>query len=140
MLEDKLFKLCVDLFNRTKQSSVKWTETAEDDSFRAILRNALVRVERHEDPQITAEPEMAGFVPSLGFALPHDYKSVGGFVYSLIVFDDRNKQIARFIPNQIEKAQQVRDLWELAFRSARNSEQKIDDLLHELRHLTAKST
>jgi hypothetical protein len=139
LFEDKMYQLCINLFKGTNQGSIQWTETAEDDSFRALLKNAIVRVERHQDPYVTVGSATVPITTGPGFDLPRDYKGFEGFIYSLVVFDDRNKQIARFVPSREEKAVQLRNLWELAFHSARKSEQKTDSLLHELEHLVVKS-
>src|SRR3989442_15636139 len=54
MFQDKMYQIVCDLFEGTASGAVKWQETAEEDSFRAVLSNSIVRVERHPDPYASA--------------------------------------------------------------------------------------
>ena len=106
LFEDKMHQLCTDLFRGGGKSSIQWTETAEEESFRALLKNGIVRVERRQDPYVMASSGHTPITTGLGFDFPRDYKGFEGCIYSLVVLDDRNKQIARFIPNPDERATQ----------------------------------
>src|SRR5947209_7875279 len=106
--QDKIHELANRLLLGTSQGTIKWSETAEEDSFRAMLNTGLVRVERLP----------AG-------VLPMDN-------YCLLVLDERNRELARYVPDQPERVLTLRNLWELAGRSARNAEHKIDSRLKEV--------
>jgi hypothetical protein len=130
--QDKLWELTNRLFVGTAQGTIKWSETAEEESFRAILNTGLVRVERTRAYQ---QPRNTTAVPTPDLQdvnLTRIAQAVDGFEYSLLVLDDRNKEIGRYVPDRPEHAMTLRNLWELASRSARNADQKIDFLLQEV--------
>ena len=130
--QDKVWSLGHALLEKTISGSIRWAETAEEDSFRAILNTGLVRIERYEDPRDRLGTNITPSHQGLPFRLPSSYKTFEGFIYCLVVLDDRNKELARYIPDIEAHAVGLRNLWELAKRGAQNSEQKIDDILNEL--------
>jgi hypothetical protein len=124
---DKLDKLVHDLLRGTRCSSIKWTETADTDSFRALLNTGLVRIERVRSDQGWGASRTTTTTPApSALNLP--------FEYCLFVFDDKNKEIGSCSSSD-ESGQTMtvlNDLWEEARRSALNAEQKIDFLLQEV--------
>jgi hypothetical protein len=121
---DKLFRLVNDLVAGTGQGTIKWTETADEDSFRAVLSAGIVRIERGSLGPIIGGDDKTAWKRS---SFP-----IEGSEYSLLVLDDRNKELARYIPDQPESADTLYNLWKLAGRAARNADQKIDSLLQEV--------
>lgn len=129
IFQNKLYELVNRLFVGTSQGDIKWSETADEDSFRAILNTGLVRVERTPARQNGTEAKTG---PNMVFQEPGSPFPVGNFEYVLLVLDDKNKEIARYFPDRLERGMTLRNLWELACNSARNAEQKIDGLLEEV--------
>ncbi len=127
--QEKLSRLVDDLVAGTTQGTIKWTETADEDSFRAVLNAGLVRIERGSGGPTQWSDDRAVYRRFL----------VNGLEYSLLVLDERNKEIARYTAGDDDRAQVLYKLWELASRSARNADQKIDSLLQEVEsRLTVK--
>jgi hypothetical protein len=122
--QDKLFELANRLLVGTGDGAIKWSETADEDSFRAVLNSGLVRIERGPlleperwDPRTPANSSE---------------KSTEPLEYSLLVLDERNKELGRYVANSPERRLTLRNLWEVAGRSAKNADQKIDSLLQEV--------
>jgi hypothetical protein len=121
---DKLLRLVNDLIAGTAQGTFKWTETADEDSFRAVLSAGIVRIERGSlGPTMGSDDKVAWRRSSF---------PIEGSEYSLLVLDERNKELARYVPDQPESAEMLHNLWKLAGRAARNADQKIDSLLQEV--------
>jgi len=116
----------------TQDAKIKWTETAEEDSFRAILSKGLVRVERHEDPYARAGEGAVPVTTGLPFTVPPGFKSFGEFIYSIVFVNDNNRELVRYLPISQEQAAVMKNLWEKAAQSARDSGSKLDDLLNEI--------
>lgn len=131
LFQDKLWKLVNDLFRGTAANNIKWSETADEDSFRTILNKGMVRIERRVAPQL--EPgEQTGIASGDQLTNPQKRVPVDNFEYWLVIFDQNNDEIARYTPDSSTKAITLRNLWELACASVRDTEKKIDSLLQEL--------
>jgi hypothetical protein len=137
MFDDKMHKIACDLFSGTASGAVKWNETADEDSFRAILPTSLVRIERHSDPFARAGAGAIPITTGLPFDPPQSFKGYEGWIYSLVVLDSKNKDVARYVPKTNERALLLRNLWELALHSARDSEKKLDSVIDEISSLIA---
>lgn len=120
--QEKLHELTHRLLIGTSEGTIKWAETAEEDAFRAVLSSGLIRVEK------LLSPAKAVWMPGQSdpglLADNHDY-----FV---VILDEKNKEIARYTPDTDERKRTLRTLWELAARSARRADEKIDFLLEEV--------
>lgn len=127
--QEQLAKLTEYLFSSTSHGKIKWLPTADENSFRAVLKTAIVRVEKFrpsERPFGVATSALAGMLPD-------------PVVFAVVVVDDKNRTISRYIPD--EKSGQtamVRELWDLARSSALGVDEKINDLLHELQGLATQ--
>jgi hypothetical protein len=130
--EQSIFAMIDALFQGTAGGTIQWTETAEENSFRAVLANGLVRIEKYTDPRAFAGGGAVPITTGLPFKLPPQYKAVEHEIYTLVVLDDRNREIARFVPEQEGHAMTMRNLWELACRGARNADQRLQAILQEL--------
>ena len=131
LFQDKIWKLVSDLYNGTAAKAINWSETADEESFRTILDKGMVRIERRVAPQIGSR-EGTGAATGDQLANPQMRIAVDNFEYWLVLFDEKNNEIARYTPENEPRAVTLRNLWELACASARNTEQKIDSLLEEL--------
>jgi hypothetical protein len=138
MFEDKMYQIATDLCTGTASGAVKWTETADEDSFRAVLSNNIVRIERHVDPYERAGAGAVPITTGLPFQPPRGFKGYDGYIFSLVVLDNKNKDIARYVPDREERALTLRNLWEVALHSARDSERKLDSILDEISVLVKK--
>lgn len=119
--QEKLFELANRLFVGTAEGTIQWSETADEDSFRAVLNAGLVRIERGP-----VAPVDRNAIPSEYPPPPENYE------YTLLVLDERNKEIGRYVADVKERRLTLRNLWELAGLSARNADEKIDFLLQEV--------
>src|SRR2546421_5884399 len=79
------------LITGTQAGPIKWRETADEDSFRAILSHGLVRVERVDDPYARADVGTVPVTTGLPFAVPQGFQSVGDFIYTRVIFNERNR-------------------------------------------------
>ena len=114
--KEKLRKLVSDLLAGTNKGTIKWTETADEQAFRAVLHTGLVRVQRIYAEAFQGNPSYP----------------IEGFEYALVALDEQNKELARYVAKDQAEAKDLRELWQRASNSARNAEQKIDSLLKEL--------
>jgi hypothetical protein len=113
LFQEKLWRLVNDLFTGTSKNAIRWSETPDEETFRTVLEKGMVRIER------------GGTGTGSGY-YPADSD------YWLLVFDEDNREIARFVPESPEQKMTLGNLWELANSSARNTEQKLDFLLKEV--------
>ena len=133
MYQNKLLELVDALCSGTSKGTVKWTDTTDENAFRATLRSGIVRIEKYGDPRHMAGEGAVGIFTGMPFNLPQNYKSYEQEVYTLVVLDDNNRELARYIPEIDTHALTLRNLWEVAMHSARNSEQKLNDILQEIK-------
>src|SRR5438105_4258390 len=116
-LQQQLFDLSRGLITGTQAGAIKWSESADEDSFRALLSRGLVRVERVDDPYARAGVGAVPVTTGLPFAVPQGFQSFGDFIYTMVIFNERNRELARYIPASEEQATVMRNLWELALQS-----------------------
>jgi len=107
---EKFLALLDRLLQRTRSGKLKWRDTADENAFRLVLSNGLIRVERN--PSFSADTEEG---PD-----------------TLLVLNRENKVVDRFVPGNQEATEKLARLWEMARRSARNADQVLDDLLGEI--------
>jgi hypothetical protein len=130
--QEQLLTLTNGLLEGTRQGRISWSETAEEDSFRAVLNNGIVRIEKYPDPRLLAGAGAVAVTTGVPFNLPQTYKTYDQEVYTLVVLDDRIRELARFIPDTDSDARTLHDLWGLACRGARQADQKLDVILKEI--------
>lgn len=130
--QETMLSLMTSLFQRTAEGTIRWTETAEEDSFRAVLSAGIVRVERYTDPRAVAGPGAVPVTTGLPFPLPPEAKAVGQDLYTLVVLDDKNRELGRLVPQREEHAMTLRNLWDAARRVARNADQHLQAILREI--------
>jgi hypothetical protein len=103
--DNKYQKFVHQLIYRTETGMVKWTDTADEDAFRAQFRGAMVRVQRRE----------------------YYHDDIGQVTeYSLVLLDEDGREA-----DEYRKDEKLVELWNVARRSARNAEVLLDRLLDE---------
>jgi hypothetical protein len=121
--QDKLGELVNRLSIATSDGTIRWTETGDENAFRTVLNKGLVRVERS-----LAYSPMRRLIPEGPTSVPGENL----YEYYLLVFDEKDKEIGRYLPDRPEQAVALRNLWSSASRTALNAEQKLDSLLQEV--------
>src|SRR5947209_3413268 len=102
--QEKLLDLANRLLKRTADGNIKWSETADEDSFRALLTSGTVRVERSLTNGSTAH---TGPITSA-----HELATEDRHAYVLVVLDERSREIGRFVPEDEARLLTIRNLWE----------------------------
>jgi hypothetical protein len=127
-----MIDLTTNLIRRTTDGTITWGETAEENTFRAVLSTGIVRVGRHENSYGGTGEGAVPITTGLPFSLPAGFKANGDFIYSLFVLDNQSREIGRFVAANQEDADSLQRLWEVALSVVRNPEKKIDKHLEEL--------
>jgi hypothetical protein len=99
------------LLQRTRNGKLTWSDTADENVFRLVMENGMIRVER--DPSVSEDLDEA---PD-----------------TLLVLNRENKVVDRFVPKNRETSEKLSRLWEMARRSARNADQVLANLLQEIK-------
>ena len=107
----KLVRLLHDLKTLTEQGRVTWSETADEDEFRVALKSGFLQISR--GTSYTEE----------GDAVRH---------YVVTVLNREAKLVEELIGTEAATVELLRDLHELARRSARRGDNVIDDMLMDV--------
>src|SRR5690349_21536726 len=109
-VRNKFRKLVQQLISSTEHGKIIWTDTADEDAFRANMQGGMVRVQKrvrvYEESQEVAE-------------------------YSLTLLDRKGRELDDYCPETGPPESDLANLWNLARRSSRETVDVLDNLLKE---------
>ncbi len=117
MIGNDRFRTLVRLLNEgTDKGRLGWQQTADEDEYRVTLGSGMVRVGKHDSPQLLTSGE----------ANPR------AVAYYLVVLDHKNQVIEEFRPAGGEDEAVLSELFGKVRRQALNLDQSYDNLFREL--------
>jgi hypothetical protein len=110
-VQDKIQQLVRQLISGTQNGKILWTNTSDEDAFRANFKGGKVRVQKTIRLD-EAEHEVVDF--------------------SLTLLDQQGKELEDYYPEPLSPQNDLIDLWTLARRSARSTVDVLENLLREV--------
>lgn len=108
-VQNKIRTLVQQLLSNTRCGKIAWTDTGDEDAFRANMQGGMVRVQK----QIYPDEE--------------NHELVG---YSLTLLDRKGREVEEYYPEPSAK-RELAELWNLARRTSRGTVDVLDKLLKE---------
>lgn len=109
-VRNKLHKLVQQLISSTEIGRIVWTDTADEDAFRANMQGGMVRVQKCVRLDDEGHEETA---------------------YFLTLLDRNGRELEEYYPEPLVEERELADLWNRARRSARGTVNVLDTLLKE---------
>jgi hypothetical protein len=120
-LRYRIRDLCIKLLNYTRGESIKWEETADENTFRLTLDSGIFHIER-VPPRV--------FAPSHGGSGMISTSS--GEKYRATLFNRNNTPVETYEQDAAEPGSLLKDLYEEARRSALRPEEVVNSFEKEL--------
>lgn len=136
--KDQALAIVNALCEGTKARTIAWGDTAEENTFRALLKNGIVRISRHDIPFGQANDGVVPITNGLPFSTPLGFQPYGPFIFSLFVLDNQSHEVTRFVAANRDEAAPLETLWDLAFKAVRNPEKRLENILAEITGSTRK--
>jgi hypothetical protein len=109
-VQNKIRQLVQQLVSGTEKGKITWTDTGDEDAFRAHLQGGMVRVQKR---------------------LCLDEEGHESMIYSLTLLDRNGRELEEYYPELFASGRDLADLWNLARRSSRGTVDVLDNLLKE---------
>src|SRR5690349_6992721 len=109
-VRNKFRKLVQQLISGTGHGKIVWTDTADEDAFRANMQGGMVRVQKR---------------------LRFDEEGHEAGNYSFTLVDRKGRELEDYCPEMREPESELANLWNRARRSSRGAVDVLDELLKE---------
>lgn len=109
-VRNKFHKLVQQLISSTENGRIVWTDTADEDAFRANMQGGMVRVQKRTRLDEGGHEEIG---------------------CSLTLLDLNGRELEEYYPAPIVEERELTDLWNRARRSSRGTVNVLDRLLKE---------
>jgi hypothetical protein len=109
-VRNKFRKLVQQLISSTEGGKIVWTDTADEDAFRANMQGGMVRVQKR---------------------MRFDEEGHEAVDYSLTLLDRKGRELEDYYPEPLSPEYDLANLWNLARRSSRGGVDILDKLLEE---------